>query len=632
MHISPQMMLPPAEDGVHTAVMAKMPPLGQANVECIGRWFEAYCSRKQHRQTLSYHSLNSSSSEASEDELSDEEEEDEEFLRSLNPKEWKDQDHYKVLGLSKFRYKATEDQIKRAYKKKVLSHHPDKRRARGLPVKEGDDDYFLNVTRAYEVLGIPVKRRSYDSVDPEFDDDIPGSNLDAKEEFFETFACVFESNARFSNKRKVPQLGDKKSTFEEVNNFYSFWYDFDSWREYSYLDEEEKEKGENREERRWIEKQNKAERQKRKKEEVTRIRTLVDNSYGLDPRIARFKEEEKAKKQAQKQAKRDAIQQKLDEEKRIRDEAEAAERQKREKSEEEARVQAAALKKEREQQKNAMKKARKTMRNAVKDQDYFASDEDERVLHMTEVDKLAELLALTSLQELNESLTSGDEEKAKQAFLNKVKEVNDEMEAEKKKHMEEFLQKKSSSSGDSAAAAAAAKSKWPDGELQLLIKGVNLFPAGTVQRWETIANFLHQHMESSNRSPKEVLAKAKELQKMDMAAIKEVTNKKAFERFEQTQQVSAHIAADKHEESQRFDSVAVLQIGETGSNPAPWSAEEQKLLEQSLKTYPASTPERWERIADTLTSRSKKDCMKRYKELVDMVRAKKAAAAAVKKK
>ena len=42
----------------------------------------------------------------------------------------------------------------------------------------------------------------------------------------------------------MPSLGDMTSSFEEVDNFYAFWYDFDSWREYSYLDEEEKEKGE----------------------------------------------------------------------------------------------------------------------------------------------------------------------------------------------------------------------------------------------------------------------------------------------------------------------------------------------------------------------------------------------------
>ena len=36
------------------------------------------------------------------------------YLRSLDPKEWKDQDHYAVLGITKYRHKATEDMIKRA--------------------------------------------------------------------------------------------------------------------------------------------------------------------------------------------------------------------------------------------------------------------------------------------------------------------------------------------------------------------------------------------------------------------------------------------------------------------------------------------------------------------------------------
>lgn len=35
-------------------------------------------------------------------------------ILELDPKQWKDQDHYAVLGLSALRYKATPDQIKRA--------------------------------------------------------------------------------------------------------------------------------------------------------------------------------------------------------------------------------------------------------------------------------------------------------------------------------------------------------------------------------------------------------------------------------------------------------------------------------------------------------------------------------------
>jgi len=622
------MMLPPVEDGDETTALTKMPPLSHTSVECIGRWFEAYCARKQHKQTLSYHSLNSSSSEGEDEELSDDEEEDEELLRSLDPKEWKDQDHYKVMGLAKLRYKATDDQIKRAYRKKVLHHHPDKRKARGLPVKDGDDDYFSCITKAYDILGIPAKRRAYDSVDPEFDDEVPPNCSESKENFYETFRPVFEANSRWSNKRKVPDLGDESASFDEVNRFYSFWYDFDSWREYSYLDEEEKEKGENREERRWIDKQNKAARQKRKKDEVTRIRTLVDNAYACDPRIARFVQEEKAKKQAQKQAKRDAARQVKEEEERKRREEEEAAQKKKEAEEEEERQRAAAAKKEKEQQKNALKKARKTMRNAVKDKDYFASDETEKINHMQEVERLAELLSLASIQELNEGLLNQDPGVAKEAFLRTVKEVNDKQEEEKRRHLEAATKKTPGGGGE--ASGSSKKAQWPDEELQLLIKAVNLFPSGTNQRWETIANFMQQHMETSNRSAKEVLTKTKELQKMDLSAIKEKTNEKAFDRFAQTHHSSG--AAEKSKVSERLDTIADQQIGETGFNPAPWTADEQKLLEQSLKTFPASTPERWERIAENVPNRSKKDCMKRYKEIVDMVRAKKRAAEAAKKK
>lgn len=46
---------------------------------------------------------------------------------------------------------------------------------------------------------------------------------------------------------------------------------------------------------------------------------------------------------------------------------------------------------------------------------------------------------------------------------------------------------------------------------------------------------------------------------------------------------------------------------------SPWGAEEQRLLEQALKTYPVNTTDRWDRIADCVPNRSKKDCMRRYK-------------------
>jgi DnaJ family protein C protein 2 len=66
-------------------------------------------------------------------------------------------------------------------------------------------------------------------------------------------------------------------------------------------------------------------------------------------------------------------------------------------------------------------------------------------------------------------------------------------------------------------------------------------------------------------------------------------------------------------------------LAEQGSNPAPWTSDEQKILEQALKTYPASLPDRWDKISECLPTRSKKDCIVRYKELVELIQAKKKA-------
>jgi DnaJ family protein C protein 2 len=122
---------------------------------------------------------------------------------------------------------------------------------------------------------------------------------------------------RWSVKKKVPLLGDENSTFEEINDFYAFWYDFDSWREFSYLDEENKDSAQDRDERRWIDKQNKATRAKRKKEETARIRQLVDNAYACDPRIIKFKQEEKKKKEDEKAKRKEAARQREEEHARV---------------------------------------------------------------------------------------------------------------------------------------------------------------------------------------------------------------------------------------------------------------------------------------------------------------------------
>uniref|UniRef100_A0A671YIW0 DnaJ homolog subfamily C member 2 n=1 Tax=Sparus aurata TaxID=8175 RepID=A0A671YIW0_SPAAU len=584
----------------------------RVQVEPVGRWFEAYFKRRNRSTSASFQELE-------EEEESEEESEDEEFqleeypmLRTLDPKDWKNQDHYAVLGLIHLRYKSTQKQIKAAHKAIVLKHHPDKRKAAGEQIVEGDNDYFTCITKAIEILSDPVKRRAFDSVDPTFDNAVP-SKGEGKENFFQVFAPVFDRNARWSSKKHVPKLGTMESSFEDVDNFYSFWYNFDSWREFSYLDEEEKEKAECRDERRWIEKQNRASRAQRKKEEMNRIRTLVDTAYSCDPRIKKFKEEEKARKESEKKAKADAKKREQEERERARQAELDAARLQKEKEEEEAKQAAQQAKKEKEIQKKAIKKERQKLRTTCKNWNYFADDETDSVKMMEEVEKLCDRLELTSLQSLNEILASGSKDDSKAAVEKQVKRHF--LQRERDAEVQARQAARSADQASGGGGGGGGGKGWNEEDLQLLIKAVNLFPAGTNARWEVIANYMNIHSTSgTKRNAKDVINKAKNLQRLDPVQKDEI-NRKAFEKFKKEHsQVPPTI--DNAQPSERFD-------GEC--NAAAWTTEEQKLLEQALKTYPVSTPERWEKIAASVPGRSKKDCMKRYKELVEMVKAKKAA-------
>jgi len=229
-----------------------------------------------------------------------------------------------------------------------------------------NDAFFKCIQKAHEVLTNAERRRQFDSVDPAFmerEEDLTSINEKEfkakKRDFFKTFAPIFELYSRFSRVQPVPMLGKVDAAKEEVEGFYDFWYNFDSWRSFEWLDKEVNEGSDNRDDKRYTEKKNKTERARRKKEDIAKLRGLVDLTLSLDPRIKRIKEEEKAAREAKKVAAsgkppKKTKAQEEEEKRKLEEEAK--------KKEEEEQAARADAKKQKAAAANAAKKARRAAR------------------------------------------------------------------------------------------------------------------------------------------------------------------------------------------------------------------------------------------------------------------------------
>ncbi|KHJ98982.1 DnaJ domain protein [Oesophagostomum dentatum] len=504
----------------------------------------------------------------------------EKYLMKLDPNDTKNQDHYKVLGLSKLRFKATMAEIRSCYRAKVLKYHPDKKKHRGETLP-GGEDYFTCITKAYEQLGVSeAKRQAYDSVDHKFNDAIPSEKSINKDNFFNELSPVFERNARWSTRKPVPRLGNIDSDRKAVEDFYNFWFDFSSWREFSYLDEEDKEKGEDRYERRELEKINKAERERRRKEEAKRIRRLVELAYSKDPRIAKFKREDQEMKNKVKEEKQ----------RRQREKAEAAERERRAKEEAEmkakeeqerlAREEKEKERKEKEAAKKAAAAQRRRFKKLAESAGHWTDDARTKLEEMERVERLCLSLPVDAMSDLCDSIE-------KLSVREEILAVIAEAEATRIK-----AAKAETKAGDKPKDAEKSAVLWTSDEIQLLIKASNTYPAGTVDRWNVIADYINEHRKDKSTPPKnekQVIKQCKAVQSMNVKL--PVTTQNT--------------------------------LGASLPDEDTWTVAEQKLLEQAIKTYPSSDPERWDKISTLVGTKTKKACIRRFKYLVQLVKNKK---------
>ncbi|KAF6778608.1 hypothetical protein AHF37_01801 [Paragonimus kellicotti] len=595
---------------------------------------------------------------------------DESYLVSLDPKDWKTHDYYAILGLKNIRYMASVEEIRTAYRRKLLAHHPDKRRSKGEFVKDESHDYFSCITidpvavddsvptlaeikanyfgtlrdffarkarwskkqpvpclgspgthiedvhafydfwktkkraKTYEILGNPAKRHAYDSIDPVAVDDSVPTLAEIKANYFGTLRDFFARKARWSKKQPVPCLGSPGTHIEDVHAFYDFC----------------------RETRRAIERQNRAERARRRADELRSVRQIVEMARENDPRLLAAIKAERDLKAAKRQARLDALREKrAAEEQQAKLEAEQLAIA-RAASEERRRAEADRMRREREQVRQEAKRERRRLRAVVVDRyDHFcqvgprpADFGAERVRILAALDLLCQRLSNVQLQDLNtrlEQTASADE--ARDLFNAKYQEIQQAMQPPGLQ-----IGTKSSHS-DSSELSTTASVKYSPEVIQALIKAVNLLPAGTPKRWEAIAAYINQHVPNASISGKEALKQAKALSHDD-AHLRKEANTKAFDAF-----------ASSMRESEAVKNVTITSELEADA-PRPWTVTEQRALEQALRSCSAdqmSAPseDRWQRIANIVGTRTRRECMLRCKELSDQVRAKKAAIAAATK-
>ena len=126
------------------------------------------------------------------------------------------EDYYEILGISK---DASEDEIKKAYRKKAHQYHPDK--------KGGNEEKFKEINEAYQTLSNAQKRQQYNQFGSEFEQAGAGGFSGFNEQGGQP-AGGFEFNFGggqgsgfediFSNVFQQAGFGDRQSTRQQAGS------------------------------------------------------------------------------------------------------------------------------------------------------------------------------------------------------------------------------------------------------------------------------------------------------------------------------------------------------------------------------------------------------------------------------
>lgn len=124
-------------------------------------------------------------------------------------------DYYNILGVDK---SASEEEVKRAFRKLAHQHHPDK--------KGGDEAKFKEINEAYQVLGNKGKRQQYDQYGTTFEDAARGGGGFSWQDFSRQAGGFNWSDFFRQGQATGPQYQEQEFDFGDLGDIFGDIFGF----------------------------------------------------------------------------------------------------------------------------------------------------------------------------------------------------------------------------------------------------------------------------------------------------------------------------------------------------------------------------------------------------------------------
>lgn len=133
-------------------------------------------------------------------------------------------DLYFLLDLQDYkRIEIPSSLLTRKYKERIMKYHPN----------YFDDRIFMALRNAQEILKDHFWKKKYDEFFVEemnIEDKVYGPDI-----FFTTFDLFFKRMSIFSKYKPIPELGNMKTDKNKIQDFYKFWRNFESNRNFDFI-------------------------------------------------------------------------------------------------------------------------------------------------------------------------------------------------------------------------------------------------------------------------------------------------------------------------------------------------------------------------------------------------------------